>query len=165
MGLAVPDGVDIADPAVSLPPTTEEQLPHCPYCGSLMRPSVVLFSEKLYQNSLDTIEEWFDEGPIDLLLIVGTSAVVDPAATYIYRAWERGAQIAVINTEASDKDAYDCYGAGCWYFHGDAAELLPMLLKGISEPESEFASCLRSGLEAFDTDSNSLGREDRMLAM
>lgn len=88
-GLAVPDGVDIANPAVPLPHTTEEQLPDCPYCRSLMRPSVVLFAEKLYQNSLDRIEEWFEEGPIDLLLIVGTSAVVDPAATYIYRAWEQ----------------------------------------------------------------------------
>src|ERR1700759_1379756 len=49
--LAVPDNVDISDQAVPLPPVGEDQLPHCPCCGSFMRPSVVLFSEKLYQAS------------------------------------------------------------------------------------------------------------------
>jgi NAD-dependent SIR2 family protein deacetylase len=99
-----------------------------------MRPSVVLFSEKLYQNSLNAIENWLEQGPIDLMLVIGTSAVVDPAATYIYRAWEKGARVAVINTEtSSDEDTYD------WYFQGDAAKLLPLLLKEVLEPESEWS--------------------------
>jgi NAD-dependent deacetylase sirtuin 5 len=132
-GLAIPDGLDIAHSAVTLPHTREEQLPHCPRCKSLMRPSVVLFSEKLYQTSLDTIEEWFEEGAVDLLLIVGTSAVVHPAASYIHRAWDGGARIAVVNTDAPDKGASDLYGTDHWYFHGDAAKLLPELLEGILE--------------------------------
>jgi NAD-dependent deacetylase sirtuin 5 len=130
-GLAIPDGLDIADWTVPLPHTREAQLPHCPCCKSLMRPSVVLFSERLYQTTLDTIEEWFEEGPVDLLLIVGTSAVVHPAASYIHRAWEAGARIAVFNTDAPDTEASDLYGTDHWYFHGNAAELLPELLEGL----------------------------------
>jgi len=133
-GLAIPDGVDLADPAIPLPPITEAQLPHCPLCGSLMRPSVVLFSEKLYQNSIDIIEEWYEKGPIELLLVIGTSALVSPAADYIDRAWEMGARIAIINTDAPKDDVHARYGDDHWYFQGDAAFLLPELFKGVLEP-------------------------------
>lgn len=128
-GLAVPHGMDIADPNIPLPPTTEEQLPHCPICRALMRPSVVLFAERLYQAPLDAIEEWFDEGPVDLLLVIGTNASVHPAAGYIDRSRELGARVAVVNIAPPNDDDDLFYGEDHWYFQGDAAELLPVLLK------------------------------------
>jgi NAD-dependent deacetylase sirtuin 5 len=97
-----------------------------------MRPSVVLFAEPLYQSSLDEIEEWFEEGPIDLVLVIGTNASVHPAAGYIYQAIEYGARVAVVNVAPPDEDDDDSfYGEDHWYFQGDAAELLPILFKDV----------------------------------
>ncbi|QDS75762.1 hypothetical protein FKW77_008656 [Venturia effusa] len=101
-GLAVPDGVDISDPRIPLPPTTEAQLPRCPICHSIMRPSVVLFAEQLYQNAVDEIEEWLEEDSVDLVLVVGTNASVHPAVGYLEQAIESGAKIAIVNIAPAD---------------------------------------------------------------
>ena len=48
--------------------------------GTLLRPGVVWFNENLEETVLDQVEEVL--GACDLLLIVGTSSVVYPAAGY-----------------------------------------------------------------------------------
>jgi NAD-dependent deacetylase sirtuin 5 len=48
--------------------------------GTLLRPGVVWFNENLEEGVLDQVEEVLDG--CDLLLIVGTSSVVYPAAGY-----------------------------------------------------------------------------------
>jgi NAD+-dependent protein deacetylase sirtuin 5 len=97
-----------------------------------MRPSVVLFSEKMYQNIEDKIDGWFDQGPVDLMLVVGTSLAVHPAAGYVNRALESGARVAVIDIEPPDRSEDNVFfGADHWYFQGNAAEVLPDILKGV----------------------------------
>ena len=82
--------------------------------------------------AIERIHSWLDGGKIDLMLVIGTSATVWPAANYIHTARVAGAKIAVFNMEESDID----YGLNGmkeedWYFKGDAAEILPELLKEI----------------------------------
>lgn len=132
-GLVVPDGVDISDPSVPLPHTTEEQLPHCPICGSLMRPSVVLFAEQLYQNAVDEIEKWLEEGRVDLVLVVGTNASVHPAVGYLEQAVENGARVAIVNIAPVDIRSVNLLNGEGWYFRGSAEELLPLLLKDVGQ--------------------------------
>jgi NAD-dependent deacetylase len=62
-----------------------------------VRPDVVMFGEMLDPGVIARAE--FDAKSCDVLLAVGTSAVVYPAAGLIEKAKSRGARVAVINAE------------------------------------------------------------------
>ncbi|KAI7696372.1 SIR2 family histone deacetylase, partial [Hortaea werneckii] len=74
--------LDISDINTPLPIPPPAQLPHCPSCHqSLLRPGVVWFGESLPFHVLETVEDYLNErAPIDLILVIGTSAQVYPAA-------------------------------------------------------------------------------------
>lgn len=66
-----------------------------------MRPGVVWFGEALPTDVISSVEEYIDKSERkELILVIGTSASVYPAAAYVGRAREKGARVAVINTEA-----------------------------------------------------------------
>lgn len=99
-----------------------------------MRPSVVLFAEQLYQNAVDEIEEWLEENPVDLVLVVGTNASVHPAVGYLEQALETGARVAVVNIAPADGQTVKTLDGEDWYFRGSAEELLPLLLRDVVPP-------------------------------
>jgi NAD-dependent deacetylase len=72
------------------------ELPRCA-CGGLMRPDVVWFGELLPQEIL--IKAFRAAENCDLFFTVGTSAVVQPAASLPVTAKEYGAFVVEINTE------------------------------------------------------------------
>ena len=57
--------------------------PHCPKCSGLMRPDVVWFGESLPRATLE--RAWSAAANCRTMLVVGTSALVEPAA-YLPRA-------------------------------------------------------------------------------
>jgi NAD-dependent SIR2 family protein deacetylase len=136
---ALPPKVDIADSKFPLKDIPLKDLPRCPECTALLRPNVVWFGESLSQNAVDRVEDWMrggnsgdvnvENGQIDLMLVVGTSALVHPAAGYIHAARARGARIAVFDME--EPTAASRLKKGDWFFKGDAAVLLPELLKEV----------------------------------
>lgn len=65
----------------------------------------------------------------DLMLVVGTSAQVYPAAGYISRARLHGARIVTVNPEAEDEAELHKMQPGDFAFGEDAAECLPKLLE------------------------------------
>lgn len=69
----------------------------CPRCGAPMRPSIVWFGELLPER------EWMRARMVmsaaDVVLVVGTSAEVYPAAGLIDIARAGGAKIVIVNTE------------------------------------------------------------------
>ncbi len=74
--------------------SSKETLPHCDDCGSLMRPDVVWFGEPLGV----VIERAFDcASRSDACLIVGTSAVVQPAANVAMVTHQAGGVIIEVN--------------------------------------------------------------------
>ncbi len=73
-------------------------LPHCS-CGGLMRPAVVWFGEQLASEDLD--EAGALTRHADVFLVVGTSAVVYPAAGFLGLASQQGAFVAEFNLEAA----------------------------------------------------------------
>ena len=93
--------------------------PSCPTCGNLRRPAVVWFGELLPVDELAAAEE--AAAACDLMLVVGTSGVVYPAA-----GLARGTRgkVAVLNPVATDLD-----DAADAVLRGTAATLLPDLLK------------------------------------
>jgi len=75
-------------------------LRNCPSCGeAYMRPDVVWFGEMLPTDAWSTAEAAC--GSCDVLLVVGTSAAVYPAAGLISLAKSAGANVIVVNKESS----------------------------------------------------------------
>lgn len=98
----------------------------CNHCQSgEMRPSVVWFGEALPAVAWQNAEALCRQ--IDTLLVVGTSATVYPAAGLIQIAKGSGADIIVINTQASDASQLADYE-----LIGKSGEILPPLLSGLS---------------------------------
>jgi len=94
--------------------------PHCG-CGGLARPGVVWFGEPLPEGMMKEAEHAVMDAAV--LLVIGTSAVVYPAASLIPYAKQAGAKVIEINTEHTPYSAMvDCA------LRGPAGELLPKLL-------------------------------------
>lgn len=127
-----PGSDDISDTQVPLKEVGARDLPHCPKCKSwLLRPGVVWFGESLPTETLTRVSDWInDPRGVDLLLVIGTSASVYPAAGYIETARAKGARVAVINMEFNTSTARGLQSCD-WFFQGDASVILPDILKGI----------------------------------
>lgn len=124
--------LDVSDTSVHLPRLEIHDLPKCPTCDKgLLRPGVVWFGESLPHKVISTVEDFIADSPkIDLILVIGTSARVYPAAGYVDRAREKGARVAVINMDQSDAPASGLTEKD-WFFHGDAAQIVPELLRSV----------------------------------
>jgi NAD-dependent deacetylase len=73
--------------------------PICPTCGSRMRPNVVWFGELLAPQILEAA--WTAFMTCDVALVIGTSSVVEPAASLGRLAKENGACLIEINPEVT----------------------------------------------------------------
>ena len=71
--------------------------PLCPECGGFLKTDTVMFGEPIPE---DTLKECHRQAALcDLFLVVGTSAVVYPAAEFPLLARRRGAQLIEINLQ------------------------------------------------------------------
>jgi len=99
----------------------KERQPICE-CGSeLLKPRVVFFGEPLPP---DVLSEAMEESKrCDMFLVVGSSLVVYPAASLPDIAKQRGAKLAIVNLEPTEKDhIFDAVA------YGKAEELLPRIV-------------------------------------
>ena len=69
--------------------------PKCAECGSMVRPGVVWFGESLPREPVE--RAWAAVGSCDALIVVGTSAVVYPAAELPSIAMRRGCPVIDVN--------------------------------------------------------------------
>jgi NAD-dependent deacetylase len=76
------------------------ELPICDSCGQLLRPDVVWFGEYLPEDVWQQAAE--ATAMCECFLVVGTSAVVFPAAGLIRAAERVGAQVIEVNLEATE---------------------------------------------------------------
>jgi NAD-dependent deacetylase len=73
------------------------ELPQCQECGGLLRPHVVWFGESLDPEILGRAFQAVQS--CQVMLVIGTSGVVQPAASMGLHAKEKGAFVAEINLE------------------------------------------------------------------
>lgn len=76
---------------------TLDGAPRCPYCGAGVRPAVVWFNELIPAGPLE--DSWRVVAKADLMLVVGTSGLVHPAADMPMDARDRGVPIIEINPQ------------------------------------------------------------------
>jgi NAD-dependent deacetylase len=91
-------GTPYTDELPAMPePALEETPPRCSRCGGLVRPSIVWFGEALpdepWQKAVEAV------ATADVLVVVGTSGIVYPAAGLPDLALARGAVVVEVNPE------------------------------------------------------------------
>jgi NAD-dependent deacetylase len=118
----------LAPTAATTEPVAELTPPRCTHCGGWVRPAVVWFGESLPADAWRLAEQRI--GQSDLLIIVGTSGVVQPAASLAQAAPDDGV-ILEINPEPA-ADAHP--GRIVW--RSTAAQALPVLAERLLRPVS-----------------------------
>lgn len=96
-----------------------ERPPRCEECGGVYKPDVVLFGERLPEESLAEARRL--AAASDVFLAVGSSLTVEPAASLPVRA-ARDGTLAIVNLDPTERDDRANY-----LFREDATELLPRL--------------------------------------
>ena len=76
-------------------------IPKCS-CGGMIKPDVVLYEEQLDYNDIEQSIKYISEA--DTLIIVGTSLVVQPAASFV--SYFKGRNLVVINKSHTSLDNY-----------------------------------------------------------
>jgi NAD-dependent deacetylase len=99
--------------------------PSCPEfgCAGHLRPGTVLYGEDLSEAAYGSARRLAWES--DVLLVVGSSMTVEPAASLPEEAAERG-ELAIFDVEKTEKDHLADY-----VVRGDAVETLPALVKAV----------------------------------
>lgn len=104
----------------------EDTAPICDKCGGLIRPDVVWFGEMLPEGVFEEAEKtaaWSD-----ICFVVGTSAVVYPAAYIPLTAKKNGAYLVEINIERTEFT-----GSSDYTIYGNSGEILPLILEKVKE--------------------------------
>ena len=98
--------------------------PRCPKCGGLLKPDVVFFGEPLPQGALRAA---FEEAKrADVVLVVGSSLVVTPAAYVPMIAKKNGARLIIVNLEGTAMDHLADV-----VIRGKAGEVLPKIVEHV----------------------------------
>lgn len=101
--------------------SSEHTLPRCPECGEAVRPAVVWFGEALDSDLLE--QAMSDAQRADVCLVVGTSALVHPAASLPRIVDRSGGVIIEVNPQPTPLTA-----EAAVHIAGAAGAVLPELL-------------------------------------
>jgi NAD-dependent deacetylase len=101
-----------------------ESVPRCKVCGGLLRPDVVWFGEMLPRDQLEAAVE--AARSCEVFCSIGTSGVVQPAASLAFAAHNRGAVVIEINAEPTPLTPKADY-----FLQGKSGEILPQLVDAV----------------------------------
>ncbi|MCQ3937270.1 MAG: NAD-dependent protein deacylase [Chloroflexi bacterium] len=101
-----------------------ETVPACEKCGGLLRPDVVWFGETLPREELEAAVR--ASRACQVFFSIGTSGVVQPAASLAHAARNNGSVIVEINAEPTPLTPKTDFA-----FHGKSGEILPDLVKAV----------------------------------
>ncbi len=96
--------------------------PTCSACDGLLRPHIVWFGESLEPTMIERSQSALQR--CDVLVIIGTSGVVYPAASFAPVAKDHGAFVVELNLDPTPHSSVVDVS-----FQGRAKELVPLLLK------------------------------------
>ncbi len=81
----------------------EGRLPVCGQCEGLLRPDIVWFGELLAPEALERVRTFLDRTDTRLVVLaVGTSGAVWPAAGFVQEARKRGGDTWLVNADPAD---------------------------------------------------------------
>jgi NAD-dependent deacetylase len=102
----------------------DNEAPLCPECDGILKPDVIFFGEQLpaeaLQQSIDHSRQ------CDLLIVIGSSLVVYPAAYMPVYPKEAGASVVIVILPVTDLDQ-----EADVVVHGKAGEVMPLILQAV----------------------------------
>lgn len=82
----------------------QDRIPYCDACSGVVKPDITFFGEMLPEKALaDAIRH---AQRADLVLVLGSSLVVQPAASIPFYTYENGGKIVIVNDGATPLDRY-----------------------------------------------------------
>jgi NAD-dependent deacetylase len=103
----------------------EDLPPRCSRCSSLLKPDVVFFGEPIpWEAQVSSLKE---SQSCSVVLSIGTSAVVYPAASIPITAKERGATVIEINMEPTPLT----HEISDYLISGSAGEIIPAIVEEV----------------------------------
>jgi NAD-dependent deacetylase len=106
-------------------PETSDIPPRCPDCNAFLRPDVVWFGESLPQRAFSAALE--AAKTCQIFFSIGTSSVIEPAASLPIIALQNGAQVIEINPNHTHLTPQSTYS-----LRYPAGEVLPALIKELT---------------------------------
>ena len=101
-----------------------ETPPRCPGCGAYLRPDVVWFGERLPPAALEAAAQ--AANTCDVFFSIGTSGLVEPAASLARAAWRRGAVVVEVNPAITPLTS-----RASFVLSGASGKILPALIKAV----------------------------------
>ena len=80
------------------------EIPRCRECAGLVKTATISFGQPMPPGPMMAAEE--ETRACDLMIVLGSSLVVYPAAGFPQMAKRNGAELVIVNREATDQDAY-----------------------------------------------------------
>ncbi len=111
------------------PISESTQIPICNFCGGPLRPDVVLFGENLQEKNLRAAQE--AAAGCEIFFSIGTSSLVEPAASLPFLAKANGSYVVEINSEETPLSQH-----ADEYLRGATGKLLPALVIIIEKLQS-----------------------------
>jgi NAD-dependent deacetylase len=93
------------------------EVPSCPQCGGLLKHATVSFGQNLPEEVLAEAVAWTRDS--DLFFAIGSSLVVEPAASLPRLAAQSGARLVIINRDPTNQDS-----SAEFLFHASIGETL-----------------------------------------
>jgi NAD-dependent deacetylase len=106
-----------------LKPFAEEgTIPHCPHCGAVLKPDVILFGEQLPHQAWSGAQR--ASRHCDLMIVAGSSLEVLPVAGLPMNAVDRGAHLLIVNNSPTYIDV-----RADAVLQGDVVDLIPAIVQ------------------------------------
>jgi NAD-dependent deacetylase len=110
----------------------DQHAPQCPYCDDKVRPDVVWFGEVLPARALERALQTAND--CDVMVVVGTSGVVQPVASLPSYARQQGATVIEVNPSPSmiTRETHI-------FLEGPSGQVLPGLIQAVRERRRQSA--------------------------
>lgn len=102
----------------------KEENPHCPHCGNLLKPDIILYGEQLPAQTWRAARKKVNA--CDLLLVLGSSLTVTPVCDLPLTALSRGAKLIIINRTPTHLDHLAEI-----YLQGELEKILPEITQRV----------------------------------
>jgi NAD-dependent deacetylase len=110
---------------------TDGHVPHCPQCGNVLKPNVILFGEQLPAAVMQEAQRYASR--CDVMLVAGSSLEVAPVSDLPHLAQRRGARVILVNLQPTHMDAQ-----ADALFHADVVDILPQIAQACGMPAPEY---------------------------
>jgi NAD-dependent deacetylase len=90
--------------SLDAPYVAKGEVPKCKKCGGVIKPDIIFYGEQLVPQVL---ESTFDKmGQADLVLALGSSLTVQPAASMPLATIQNGGSLVIVNNQKTPLDSY-----------------------------------------------------------